>query len=129
MSICYQVLIDADLTKDYSGRVYYDDHMYVVLGKGIVLDDTVTIADRPAIMSSFLREALYNIDARIFAAGIFYAMMISVIALYPLTKRNSRYIWFLSPLIYVIYLAFELLVHALLSVPFYPPPRVPRVIL
>lgn len=119
LSTCYQELVNADLTKDYSGSVYYDDHMYVVLGKGLVLDDTAAISDRPAIMASFLKETLFYIDERIFAAGMLYAMMISVIALYPLAKRNSRYIRLLSPLIYAVYLVFEILAHAALSVPFY----------
>lgn len=117
----YQELVNADLTKDYSGRIYYDDRLYVVLGKGVVLDETAAVTDRPAIMTSFLKEALFYIDQRIFAAGVLYAMMISVIALYPLMKRNVRMIWLISPFIYVIYLVFEVLMHAVLSVPFYFP--------
>jgi hypothetical protein len=119
LSVCYRELVNADLTKDFSGSVSYDDHMYAVLGKGIVLDHTAAIADRPALMASFLKEALFYIDERIFAVGILYAMMVSVIALYPLTKRNMRYVWLISPLVYVVYLAFVILAHAILSVPFY----------
>lgn len=114
----YKELVNADLTGDYSGRLFYDDGMYAVLGKGIVLDDTAAMADRPALMASFLNEAVFYIDQRIFAAGVLYAMMISVIALYPLTKNNVRYVWLTGPLIYVLYLAFEILAHAVLSVPF-----------
>lgn len=115
----YQELVNADITKDFSGSIYYDDHMYAVLGKGIVLDDTAAIADRPAIMASFLKEALSYIDQRILAVGVLYAMMISVIALYPLAKRKPQYIWLIGPLVYVLYLVFEILMHAALSVPFY----------
>lgn len=93
--------------------------MYAVLGKGIVLDETAAMADRPAIMASFLKDALFYIDQRIFAAGVLYAMMVSVIALYPLTKRNPRSVWMLGPAIYVLYIAFIVLAHAVLSVPFH----------
>jgi len=121
LSTGYRKLVDADLTKDLSESLHYDDHMYAVLGKGIVLDDTAALADRPMIMTSFLKEALSYIDQRIFAAGVFYAMMISVIALYPLTKRRPQHVWLIGPLIYVLYIAFETLTHVILSVPFYFP--------
>ena len=121
LSARYRTLINADLTKNYSGDIYYDDHMYAVLGKGIVLDETAAMADRPAIMASFLKESLFYIDQRIFAAGILYTMMISAIALYPLIKRNVRYLWLMGPFVYVVYLAFEMLSHVVLSVPFYFP--------
>ena len=119
LSACYRELVNADLTKDFSGSIYYDDHLYAVLGKGVVLDETAAIADRPAIMASFLKDALFYIDQRIFAAGVLYAMMVSVIALYPLTKRNPRSVWMLGPAIYVLYIAFIVLAHAVLSVPFH----------
>ena len=121
LSTAYQKLVSADLTEDFSGSICYDDHMYAVLGKGIVLDETAAIADRPAIMTSFLKDALSCIDRRIFAAGVLYAMMISAIALYPLMKRNARYIWLSGPFIYVVYLVFEMLTHAVFSVPFHFP--------
>ena len=123
LSAGYRTLINADLTKNYSGGIFYDDHMYAVLGKGIVLDETAAMADRPAIMASFLKESLFYIDQRIFAAGVLYAMMISAITLYPLIKRNVRYLWLTGPFVYVIYFVFEILIHAVLSVPFYFPDR------
>ena len=119
LSAGYRELVNADLTKDLTGSVYYDDHLYAVLGRGIVLDDTAALADRPAIMASFLKEALSSIDQRIFAAGVLYALMISLIALYPLTRRNMRTVVLIGPLVYVFYLAFEMLAHAVFSVPFY----------
>ena len=121
LSTGYKELVNADLSSDLSQGIYYDDHLYVVLGRGIVLDETAAVADRPAIMSAFLKDALSYIDQRIMASGILYAMMISAIMLYPLTKRYPRHVWLFGPLVFAAYLIFEIVVHALLAVPFYLP--------
>ena len=47
LSADYQQLIKADLSSDFTKSISYDDRLYAAVGKGIVMDDTTTIADRP----------------------------------------------------------------------------------
>ena len=125
MSIGYQAMVNADLSEEFKGSIYYYDHLYGAMGKGIILDETVT--DKSAMMTSFLKEALYLLDLRIFSAGIIYAMMISVILLYPLmqkfTQQNSVTLAVCGMVtgIYVFYILSIFIMQKLFLVPFYWP--------
>ena len=49
---CYGKLRQTDLKTDFFQLIYYDDHLYAQMGKGIVMDETVS--DRQSFLDDFL---------------------------------------------------------------------------
>ena len=71
----YHALKGRDLSEDFSATIIYDDHLYAMLGYGIMNDPLDP--GRAEYLSSFLKTSIRSIDERIFSADVLYTMMIT----------------------------------------------------
>ena len=118
----YAEMKQADLSQVYRGTISYDDGLYAVVGYGIETDPADPAS--PQILADYLEESLSAIDGRILSAGIVYTMIISSLAaFYHYQKhrdnhsRRIRSILLGSVLVYVLYIAAIVLMHAMNRIP------------
>lgn len=122
MSDGYQKIASDDLTDGFNGTIWYDDHLYAVLGYGsqITADDP----DKQAAFDRFLSTSIRFIDERVYGASVLYTMMISTLILLQIHEGNGKRILKTALsvcVIYAIILIAFILSCLLFRIPVYPP--------
>ena len=122
----YRILKQADVSKEFSESIYYDDGLIVSLGFGISNDPKDP--NSAEYLSSFLRSSVQSIDQSILSIGLIYITVISGFVFYYLYQkyRDSKLKCTLSILLsvlllYGIYAGVIALLHRLFGMPFMLP--------
>ena len=117
---------NADLSKDISLTIDYDDSLYAMIGFGISLDPMMS--DKEELLASFYEKSLQKIDDRILSAGCVYVLAIGALCSYGLFYfyggENRKYILhivFLTLGVYLLYAAAMILFHQLNGISFHFP--------
>lgn len=87
---CHE-LREADISKDHSGIIYYDDHLYAMLGFGIEIDARETGNEER--MDEFITSSLRSIDERVYGTFAIYTMVIAAaLALFLYETFRNKHI-------------------------------------
>ncbi len=122
MSDRYRKIASDDLSDGFNGTIWYDDHLYAVLGHGseIMAEDP----DRQAQFDRFLTSSLHSIDERVYGASVLYTMMISALTLLEIREgernRILKTVLFVCAIYALILIAF-IISCLFFKVPVYPP--------
>ncbi len=123
----YHRLREADLSATASETLIYDDSLYVMIGYGVEIDPNEP--NKEEVRAHFLYASMQAIDRRILSGGLIYTMMIGAVLALPLLLRSRaergrhvRSILLSTLVLYAIYLAAMLLMHARFGLPFRLPP-------
>lgn len=119
----YHLLKEADLSTDTNGTIFYDDHLYGVIGFGIEI--STKESGKEERRNDFLQSSIYQIDRRILSCLLLYTMMTAAVMSFFLNERRKQGSTAVSVLViwvmYLLYLGFVLLFHAIGKTPFYFP--------
>lgn len=120
---CYETLKNGDLVNGFTGSIYYDDKLYIMLGHGIEV-----VANEPNAgqrLNDFLNASLLSIDKSILACGLFYTMIAVSFLLYNLFsnkeesgKKQVFKTALTTVLTFTFYLGMILISHLIFHVPF-----------
>lgn len=115
----------ADPSSGFDAVLSYDDTMYVVIlyGEEILAEDP-----QQQRLAAFERSSLQKIDDRICSGGIIYSVYIActlVYYLYTISNNNTKYYVKATSVavlaVYLIYIVFIAVLHAVYHIPFYLP--------
>ena len=120
----YHALKNADLSKDTSGTIFYDDGLYLMTGYGIeILSSEENGAER---LETFLEDSMRDLDGWVASTGITYTMIISSLTalwIYERCKEDRKkmmlHCFFSVLVIYFIFISAIVIMHKAFDVPFY----------
>ena len=122
----YLALKNHDLSEDAALTIGYDDHIYASMGAGIEIESRDSKAAEH--VTEFLAASLRSIDRRILSCGILYAMAIAAVLAYPLCRKcegnRKRHVLIAAlsvPVLFALFCAGILAMHAAFALPFYFP--------
>ena len=122
----YEILRNGDLSKGFSGSIFYDDRLYASIGFG--LEIVANEPDAAERLSSFFSSSFLSIDRRILSCGLVYTMFGTSLLLYDLFSdadedRKRQILKTVAAVFgtYIFYVVMIRVMHMACRIPFYLP--------